>query len=118
VVGECDPPRAGQALPDGPALEGADEGHRDHRRVRRQREAEGTRLEGLQPAVRGSATYPGAHLDAIEMNRQRLTLPPQEIVHLNLPAGEHEIHVLVGLGASPGELTIQGTLLEPRRTCP
>ncbi len=64
---------------------------------------------------RVDAAYPGARLDAIEINRQRLTLPLQEIVHLNLPAGEHEIRILVGLGASPGDLTIQGTLLEPRR---
>lgn len=58
---------------------------------------------------------PSARLEAIEVNGGRVILPYPGIVHLNLPAGSHRVAMRVGFGIPPTELTIQGTLLEPRK---
>lgn len=58
--------------------------------------------------------FPGGRIDAVEVNGKRVRFPHPDIVHLNLPAGRHEVAVAVSLGPTD-ELAIQGPLLEPRR---
>lgn len=59
--------------------------------------------------------YPSGRLEAVEINGRPVQLPYTDIVHLNLPPGRHEVRVAVSFGARADELTIQGTLLEPRK---
>lgn len=59
--------------------------------------------------------FPSGRLEAIEVNGQAVRFPHADIIHLNLPAGEHQVTVVVGFGTRPTELTVQGTLLEPRK---
>ena len=59
--------------------------------------------------------FPSAQIEAIEVNGQPVSVPYRDILHLNLSAGQHRVAVRVGFGVPPTELTIQGTLLEPRK---
>jgi len=59
--------------------------------------------------------FPGARLEGIEVNGMKSPHPYADIIHLNLAAGRHEVTVDVAFGPPADDLTIQGTLLEPRR---
>lgn len=59
--------------------------------------------------------FPSARIEAVEVNGKEVQFPYSDIVHLNLPAGKHDVGVVVSLGPQADELMIQGALLEPRR---
>lgn len=59
--------------------------------------------------------FPSARLERLEVNGQRVHLRHADIIHLNLPPGRHEVSVVVGFSLALPEISIQGTLLEPRR---
>lgn len=61
------------------------------------------------------SVFPSARIEAIEVNGRPVSVPYPEILHLNLPPGQHQVTVRVVFGTRPTELTIQGTLLEPRK---
>ncbi len=61
------------------------------------------------------ALFPSGRIEAIEINGKPVGLAYPNIVHFNLPAGRHDVRVTVALAKKVSELTIQGTLLEPRK---
>lgn len=58
---------------------------------------------------------PSARIASVAVNGQRVTVRHPDIFHLNLPAGRHRVTLEVDLGSRPAALTLQGTLLEPRK---
>ncbi len=58
---------------------------------------------------------PSARIVSVAVNGQAVTVRHPDIFHLNLPAGLHRITLEVHLGTRPAALTLQGTLLEPRK---
>jgi hypothetical protein len=58
---------------------------------------------------------PSARISSVAVDGQAVALRHPEIFHLNLPAGQHRVTVEVNLGTRPAALTLQGTLLEPRK---
>lgn len=64
---------------------------------------------------RVETVFPSGRIEGIEVDGARIRLPYADIVHINLPPGRHEVGVTVALATRLPELTIQGTLLEPRR---
>lgn len=87
---------------------------------RRRRYREHYAVEAQEPLTligigRLETIFPGARLEGIEIDGMKSPLPYADIIHFNLPAGRHEVTVDVAFGPPADDLTIQGTLLEPRR---
>ena len=61
------------------------------------------------------AVFPSGRLERIAVNGQAVQGLYRDIIHLNLGPGRHEVAVDVGLGSGVADLTLQGTLLEPRK---
>lgn len=59
--------------------------------------------------------FPSGRIESVTIDGHPVRSPYANIVHVNLPPGRHDLSLAVSLAIQPRELTIQGTLMEPRK---